>query len=75
MSQALPHPDSYTAYAFTEVGNGKLQKITVPWRDPTDNEVVVKVLACGVCGRCGVTLVSLLNTQSNEISKQRRRYP
>ncbi|EIW57462.1 GroES-like protein [Trametes versicolor FP-101664 SS1] len=50
MSQASPHPDSYTAYAFTEVGNGKLQKITVPWRDPTDNEIVVKVLACGVCG-------------------------
>ncbi|KAH9850276.1 GroES-like protein [Lenzites betulinus] len=49
MVLSVAHPDSYTAYAFLEVG-GKLQKITVPWRDPKDNEVIVKVLACGVCG-------------------------
>ncbi|KAI0749401.1 GroES-like protein [Daedaleopsis nitida] len=46
---SLPHPDSYTAYAFTEHG-GKLHKITVPWKTPQPNEIVVKVLACGVCG-------------------------
>ncbi|KAI0671634.1 GroES-like protein [Trametes maxima] len=49
MTLALPHPNSYTAFAFTEAG-GKLNKITVPWKDPQPNEIVVKVLACGVCG-------------------------
>ncbi|KAM5541041.1 hypothetical protein V8D89_005352 [Ganoderma adspersum] len=49
MALALPHPDTYTAYAFFEKG-GELQKVTVPWRDPEEGEVVVKVLACGVCG-------------------------
>lgn len=50
MANSLPHPDSYTAYAFTEQG-GPLQKVTVPWKDPREGEVVVKVIACGVCGR------------------------
>ncbi|CAL1710807.1 unnamed protein product [Somion occarium] len=45
----MSHPKQYTAYAFTEKG-GKLQKITVDWKDPQQGEVVVKVLACGVCG-------------------------
>ncbi|KAI0326639.1 GroES-like protein [Cubamyces sp. BRFM 1775] len=49
MAPSLPHPDSYIAYAFTEVG-GKLTKMVMPWKDPEDNEIVVKVLACGVCG-------------------------
>jgi D-arabinose 1-dehydrogenase-like Zn-dependent alcohol dehydrogenase len=43
-------PKSYTAYAFTQVG-GKLEKITVQWKDPQPEHVVVKVLACGVCAR------------------------
>ncbi|KAI0826566.1 GroES-like protein [Trametes gibbosa] len=42
-------PVSYTAYAFLEAG-GRLQKITVPWRFPKTGEIVIKVLACGVCG-------------------------
>ena len=46
------NPESYTAYAFTEK-NGKLEKISVPWKDPEQGEIVVKVLACGVCGRFG----------------------
>ncbi|RDX57414.1 GroES-like protein [Lentinus brumalis] len=49
MASSQPHPDSYTAYAFTKKG-GKLEKITVPWKDPQQGEIVVKVLACGVCG-------------------------
>ena len=49
-SEAFVHPDSYTAWAILERG-GELQKITVPWKDPAENEIVVKVLACGVCGR------------------------
>lgn len=44
------HPDTYTAYTFQEAG-GKLQKVTVAWKDPEPGQVVVKVLACGVCGR------------------------
>ncbi|EJF61431.1 GroES-like protein, partial [Dichomitus squalens LYAD-421 SS1] len=47
MASSLPHPNSYTAYAFTEK-HGSLQKITVPWRDPEEGEIVVKVIACGV---------------------------
>ncbi|KAK7692067.1 hypothetical protein QCA50_005472 [Cerrena zonata] len=43
------HPQKYTAYAFLEVG-GNLQKIDVEWKDPKEGEVIVKVLACGVCG-------------------------
>ena len=50
MALSLPHPDSYIAYAFTEV-RGQLTKMVMPWKDPKDNEIVVKVLACGVCGR------------------------
>lgn len=49
-SSSRPHPDSYTAYAFTKKG-GKLEKLTLPWKDPQQGEIVVKVLACGVCGR------------------------
>ena len=50
MAQSIPHPDSYAAWAFLEP-KGKLEKITVPWKDPEENHIVVKVLACGVCGR------------------------
>ena len=50
MSPAVvQYPTCYTAYAVLEPG-GKLQKVTVPWRFPQEGEVVVKVLACGVCG-------------------------
>ena len=50
MATSSDHPESYTAYAFTEVG-GQLHKVTVPWQDPGPGEIIVKVLACGVCGR------------------------
>ncbi|KAL4252211.1 hypothetical protein ABKN59_005546 [Abortiporus biennis] len=45
----MSHPKSYTAYAFTEKG-GNLVKKTVDWKDPKPGQVVIKVLACGVCG-------------------------
>ena len=48
MTHSLPHPDSYVAYAFLEK-DGDLQRITVPWRDPIEGEIIVKVLACGIC--------------------------
>jgi D-arabinose 1-dehydrogenase-like Zn-dependent alcohol dehydrogenase len=41
-------PKTYTAYAFTKVG-GDLEPITVQWKDPKQDEVVLKVIACGVC--------------------------
>ena len=41
-------PSSYVAYAFMEK-DGPLQRIVVPWSDPKPGQVVVKVLACGVC--------------------------
>ncbi|KAL4246200.1 hypothetical protein ABKN59_009293 [Abortiporus biennis] len=46
---SVSHPDSYVAFAFTEV-NGGLERIVVPWKDPQPGQVVVKVLACGICG-------------------------
>ncbi|KAM5537135.1 hypothetical protein V8D89_009281 [Ganoderma adspersum] len=49
MPGLVSFPTTYTAYAFLEPG-GKLQKITVPWKFPQPGEIVVKVLACGVCG-------------------------
>jgi len=48
----MSHPKSYTAYAFKKQ-NGPLEKVTVDWKDPQPGEIVVKVLACGVCARCG----------------------
>ncbi|KAI0785112.1 GroES-like protein [Abortiporus biennis] len=41
-------PSSYKAVAFKEK-NGKLEPLEVAWKDPAPNEVVVKVLACGIC--------------------------
>jgi len=42
------HPKTYKAYAFTEKG-GQLQEVQVDWKDPKPGEIVLKVLACGVC--------------------------
>ena len=42
------HPASYTAWSFTE-RDGPLKKVTVRWKDPAPGEIVIKVLACGVC--------------------------
>ncbi|EJF61518.1 GroES-like protein [Dichomitus squalens LYAD-421 SS1] len=53
MALSLPHPDTYSAYAFMERG-GDLQKIIVKWRDPNPGEIVVKVLACGICATDGI---------------------
>ncbi|KAH9931975.1 GroES-like protein [Fomitopsis serialis] len=52
------HPETYKAYAFLEKG-GDLKPITFKWRDPEPGEIVVKVIACGVCagdesGKLGV---------------------
>ncbi|EED82256.1 predicted protein [Postia placenta Mad-698-R] len=47
MSSA-PHPKIYSAYGFTKKG-GPLEPITFDWKDPQPGEIVVKVLACGVC--------------------------
>ncbi|KZT64746.1 GroES-like protein [Daedalea quercina L-15889] len=44
----MAHPKSYKALAFTEKG-GNLTPITFDWHDPEPGEVVVKVIACGVC--------------------------
>ncbi|KAH9840285.1 chaperonin 10-like protein [Rhodofomes roseus] len=42
------HPATYKAYAFLEKG-GNLQRILFNWQDPDPGEIVVKVIACGVC--------------------------
>lgn len=44
----MSHPETYRAYAFLEKG-GELKPIEVQWKDPEQGEIVVKVLACGVC--------------------------
>lgn len=45
------HPRTYTAYAF-KTKDGDLEKVEKQWKEPEPGEIVVKVLACGVCGRC-----------------------
>ena len=50
LSMAAQHPESYIAYAFTRK-NGPLEKFIMPWKDPEPRQIVVKVLACGICGR------------------------
>ncbi|TFY61619.1 hypothetical protein EVJ58_g4405 [Rhodofomes roseus] len=45
------HPATYKAYAFLEKG-GNLQRILFNWQDPDPGEIVVKVIACGVCAGC-----------------------
>lgn len=47
--RSTDHPDSFTAWAFTERSE-VLTKITLPWKDPAEGQLVIKVLACGVCG-------------------------
>ena len=47
---AAQHPQSYLAYRFEEKG-GDLKPAEVQWQDPKDGQIVVKVLACGVCAR------------------------
>lgn len=47
---APTHPNTYKAFAFFEKG-GPLKPIVLEWKDPAPGEVVVKVLACGVCAR------------------------
>lgn len=49
MSKTSSYPASYVAYRWEET-NGPLVKVDVPWKEPKEGEVVVKVLACGVCG-------------------------
>ncbi|KAI0722069.1 chaperonin 10-like protein [Fomitopsis betulina] len=44
----MAHPKTYKAFAFIEKG-GALKPITFDWHNPGPGEVVVKVLACGVC--------------------------
>ncbi|GJE88067.1 GroES-like domain-containing protein [Phanerochaete sordida] len=51
MSSFQP-PKSYTAYQW-EAANTPLTRTERPWKDPEHGEVVVKVLACGVCGTDG----------------------
>lgn len=46
----MAHPKTYKAFAFIEKG-GALKPITFDWHNPGPGEVVVKVLACGVCAR------------------------
>ena len=42
-------PESYAVYRFEEK-DGPLKLAVVPWKEPKADEIIVKVLACGVCG-------------------------
>lgn len=44
----MSHPSEYKAFAFHEA-HKPLQPVTVPWKDPQAGQIVIKVLACGVC--------------------------
>jgi D-arabinose 1-dehydrogenase-like Zn-dependent alcohol dehydrogenase len=56
-SQTFAPPKTYTAYAFTKK-DGNLEKTTVDWKDPEPGQIVVKVLACGVCARFVIPLIT-----------------
>ncbi len=45
----MSHPQTYVVYRFEEK-DGDLKRAEVAWQDPKAGEVIVKVLACGVCG-------------------------
>ncbi|KAH8092222.1 GroES-like protein [Cristinia sonorae] len=57
----MSHPATFTAYGFTEKG-GELQKLSLPWTEPTDGHVVLKVKACGVCAGDDVPRLQLIPT-------------
>ena len=44
----MAHPATYIAYRFEKPG-GPLTRVELPWVDPQEGEVVLKVLASGVC--------------------------
>jgi len=48
MTSSFTPPKSYVAYAFLEKG-GDLVRQEIPWKNPQQGQVIVKVLACGVC--------------------------
>lgn len=45
----MSHPENYVVYRFEEKG-GALKRAVAPWKEPKHGEVIVKVLACGICG-------------------------
>ena len=45
----MSHPENYVVYRFEEK-DGDLKRAVVPWKEPKAGEVIVKVLACGICG-------------------------
>ncbi|KAJ3554970.1 hypothetical protein NM688_g2828 [Phlebia brevispora] len=45
----MSHPENYVVYRFEEK-DGDLKRATVAWKEPKKGEVIVKVLACGICG-------------------------
>ncbi|KIP01864.1 hypothetical protein PHLGIDRAFT_131056 [Phlebiopsis gigantea 11061_1 CR5-6] len=44
----MENPQTYVAYRFEKSG-APLARVELPWADPQEGEVVVKVLASGVC--------------------------
>ena len=63
----MAHPQNYVAYHFEEQ-NGHLKRVVVPWKDPNPGQVVVKVLACGVCGTCVPIESSSMRKSADEVS-------
>jgi D-arabinose 1-dehydrogenase-like Zn-dependent alcohol dehydrogenase len=47
MKTTEEHPNEFRAAQFTQAGED-LEITQIPWRDPAEGEVVVKVIACGV---------------------------
>jgi len=46
-TSAQEHPNEFRAARIPQQG-GEIELQTVPWRDPAEGEVVVKVIACGI---------------------------
>lgn len=44
----MAHPETYKAAVVVAKGE-PFQIQDIEWKDPTEHQIVVKVLACGVC--------------------------
>lgn len=72
------HPKTFKAWAYLKSGGG-LTQIDLEWKDPQPGEIVVKVLACGICGRYDYDVASsvglyMTNMDSDELVRVQPQY-
>ncbi|KAL8284136.1 hypothetical protein RQP46_004885 [Phenoliferia psychrophenolica] len=55
------HPNTYRAAKIHEIG-GDFKIVDVPWKEPQAAQIVVKVLACGVCHSDSIVVLGHMPT-------------